>query len=134
MKKAASVSTKRRISHWLTDVSRPMTTRPDILHSVTKLAQRNVDPNKEHEVGAKRILRYLKGTTELKLHNYMVTSTLTGLKIAVIGSPLVGGPSSLQSKKQSVVPLSTTEAEYVALSSAAKEAEPSCKELKTSCA
>ncbi|KAH8266446.1 hypothetical protein KR044_006732, partial [Drosophila immigrans] len=36
-----------------------MTTRPDILDSTAKLAQRNADPHKEHEGAAKRILRYL---------------------------------------------------------------------------
>ncbi|XP_017872869.1 PREDICTED: uncharacterized mitochondrial protein AtMg00810-like [Drosophila arizonae] len=45
-----------------------LTTRPDIIHSVAKLAQRNADPHKEHEVAAKRVLRYLKGTSDLRLH------------------------------------------------------------------
>ncbi|KAH8232706.1 hypothetical protein KR032_003088, partial [Drosophila birchii] len=33
-----------------------ITTRPDILHIVVKLAQRNANPYKEHEVSAKRVL------------------------------------------------------------------------------
>lgn len=45
-----------------------ITTRPDILHSVAKLAQRNVNPHGEHETAAKRILRYLRGTADMKLH------------------------------------------------------------------
>ncbi|KAH8417432.1 hypothetical protein KR222_000649, partial [Zaprionus bogoriensis] len=34
-------------------------TRPDILHSICKLAQMNICPSKEHEWGVKHILRYL---------------------------------------------------------------------------
>lgn len=45
-----------------------LTTRPDILHSVTKLSQRNADPHLEHWTAAKHILRYLKGTKDMKLH------------------------------------------------------------------
>ncbi len=112
-----------------------MTTRPDILHSVTKLAQRNVDPHKEHEVGAKRILRYLKGTTELKLHYQSNGQPIHGYVDADWAGDssdrksfsdwsffAAGAAFAWESKKQSVVALSTTEAEYVALSSAAKEA------------
>lgn len=44
-----------------------LTTRPDILHSVFKLAQRNSDPHVDHFTAAKNILRYLKGTQYLKL-------------------------------------------------------------------
>ncbi|XP_017487777.1 PREDICTED: uncharacterized mitochondrial protein AtMg00810-like [Rhagoletis zephyria] len=45
-----------------------ISTRPDFLHSVSKLAQRNTDPHIEHKTAAKHILRYLKGTAEFKLH------------------------------------------------------------------
>ncbi|XP_017460774.1 PREDICTED: uncharacterized mitochondrial protein AtMg00810-like, partial [Rhagoletis zephyria] len=45
-----------------------ISTRPDIIHSVSKLAQRNTDPHIEHKTAAKHILRYLKGTAEFKLH------------------------------------------------------------------
>ncbi|XP_049318346.1 uncharacterized protein LOC105224069 isoform X1 [Bactrocera dorsalis] len=42
-------------------------TRPDILHSACKLAQRNNDPHTEHLAAAKRILRYLNTTQDKKL-------------------------------------------------------------------
>lgn len=41
-----------------------ITTRPDILHSVSKLAQRNINPHSEHMAAAKRILRCLRGTID----------------------------------------------------------------------
>ncbi|GBP05998.1 Retrovirus-related Pol polyprotein from transposon TNT 1-94 [Eumeta japonica] len=44
-----------------------ITTRPDILHSVSKMAQRNSDPHVEHMMHLKHILRYLNGTKDLKL-------------------------------------------------------------------
>ncbi|XP_044778523.1 secreted RxLR effector protein 161-like [Drosophila simulans] len=112
-----------------------MTTRPDILHSVTKLAQWNIDQHKEHEVGAKRILRYLRGTTELKLHYQNNGQPIHGYVDADWAGDSsdrksFSGCSSFaacpaftwESKKQSVVALSTTEAENVAFSSAANEA------------
>lgn len=42
-------------------------TRPDILHSVSKLSQRNNDPHEEHISAAKRILRYLSATQDKQL-------------------------------------------------------------------
>ncbi|CAD7003740.1 unnamed protein product [Ceratitis capitata] len=112
-----------------------ISTRPDILHSVSKLAQRNTDPHLEHKTAAKRILRYLKGTAELKLH-YKKTNRLVECFVdadwggdasdrkSYSGSAFVaaGAVTSWESKKQSIVALSSTEAEYVALSIAAKEA------------
>ncbi|XP_036322331.1 uncharacterized mitochondrial protein AtMg00810-like [Rhagoletis pomonella] len=43
-------------------------TRPDIMHSVCKLTQRNSDPHIEHEAGIKHILRYLAATKDLRLY------------------------------------------------------------------
>ena len=42
-------------------------TRPDIRHSVSVLSQFNKNPNEEHWGAAKRVLRYLKGTSRLGL-------------------------------------------------------------------
>lgn len=112
-----------------------ITTRPDMMHSVAKLAQRNVIPHKEHEVAAKRILRYLKGTSNLKLHYHATGKPIHGYVDADWANDTsdrksysgyvfinAAGPISWESKKQSLVALSSTEAEYVALSIAAREA------------
>ncbi|KAI8124587.1 Retrovirus-related Pol polyprotein from transposon TNT 1-94 [Lucilia cuprina] len=44
-----------------------ISTRPDILHSICKLAQRNQNPHVEHEKAAKHVLRYLRTTKHLGL-------------------------------------------------------------------
>jgi len=112
-----------------------MTTRPDIVHSVAKLAQRCSDPHKEHEVAAKRVLRYLKGTSGLQLHyaqsgmpvHCYVDADWAGDSIdrkSFSGWAffMAGAAFSWESKKQSIIAFSSTEAEYVALSTSAKEA------------
>ncbi|XP_049317560.1 uncharacterized protein LOC125780129 [Bactrocera dorsalis] len=110
-------------------------TRPDILHSVAKLAQRNHNPHKEHESGIKHILRYLSMTEDYKLVYRRTGKQIEGFADADWGSNsldrksytgyvffLGGSAVSWESKRQSSVALSSTEAEYIALSSAAKEA------------
>ncbi|XP_046809510.1 secreted RxLR effector protein 161-like [Lucilia cuprina] len=112
-----------------------ITTRPDILHSVAKLAQRNSNPHEEHMQAVKRILRYLKGTVNMKLEYTAGETSIEGFVDADWGGDnldrksytgfvfFIGNcPVSWQSKKQSCVALSSTEAEYMALSEAAKEA------------
>lgn len=112
-----------------------ITTRPDIQHSVAKLAQRNSNPHAEHMQAAKRILRYLRGTINLKMvyqadkgkaegfvdadwgGNALDRKSYTGFMFFVGGSLV-----SWESRKQSCVALSSTEAEYMAMSDAAKEA------------
>ena len=42
-----------------------VSTRPDITFSVNNLARFNSNPQKEHWTALKRILRYLKGTTNI---------------------------------------------------------------------
>lgn len=110
-------------------------TRPDISHSICKLPQANKDPRQEHEVGAKHVLRYLAGTKEVKLHYYKCGQQIQGYADADWGSNqvdrksftgfvffLAGAAFSWESKKQHTVALSSTEAEYIALATAAKEA------------
>ena len=111
-----------------------ISTRPDIQHSVSKLAQYNSKPTQRHEVGAKHILRYLAKTIDLKLHYGGDTNPIQGYVDADWGGDtrdrksysgyvfmLGGGAISWESKKQSAVALSTTEAEYYALSTGVKE-------------
>ena len=112
-----------------------ISTRPDILHSVCKLSQRNMDPHTEHEAGVWHILRYLQKTLDCKLHYFKTGKPIECFvdadwgcdasdKKSFTGYTFVaaGGVFSWESKKQNLVALSSTEAEYVAVSTAAKEA------------
>lgn len=109
-------------------------TRPDIAASVSILAQKVSGPTQNDWLELKRVLRYLKGTKNLKLalssqneacHAYADANwaedkrdrkSNTGYIVFVCG-----GAVSWCSKKQSCVALSSTEAEFMALSEAAKE-------------
>ena len=111
-------------------------TRPDIAYAVSSVARFCACPTKEHWTAVKRILRYLKGTSNLGLLYRDNTPTeITGYSDADwagdIGDRkstsgyafLLGGAAiSWKSNKQTCVALSTAEAEYVALSAAAQEA------------
>ncbi|XP_068142548.1 uncharacterized protein [Drosophila tropicalis] len=112
-----------------------LTTRPDIIHSVAKLAQRNSDPHKEHEVAAKRVLRYLRGTSDVRLHysktgvpiHCFVDADWAGdckrsevVHWLVIPYCWSGGVMGIKEVKI-WLPSVAREAEYVALSTAAKE-------------
>lgn len=112
-----------------------ISTRPDITHSVNKLAQFNTNPHIEHLAAAKHILRYLFSTVNTKL-----VFKKTGEKLVAFADAdwagscderksytgftfiLAGASISWESRKQQTVALSSTEAEYMALSTASKEA------------
>ena len=112
-------------------------TRPDISAAVGKLSQFMKGPTNEHWVGVKRILRYIRGTLDFGLKFCAKDSddfTLLGYSdsdwAGCVDSRkstsgqifLLGGCAiSWRSKKQSIVALSSTEAEYVALCEAAQE-------------
>ena len=110
-------------------------TRPDIAFAVGNVARFSANSTKRHWTGVKRILRYLKGTSDLGLHySSSVDEDLVGYsdsdwagdlddRRSVSGYmfKLCGAPISWRSKKQASVALSTAEAEYVALSSATQE-------------
>ena len=122
--------------------------RPDLAFSINKLAQYSANPTQRHWKGIKRILRFMKATVNAKLvlgrrHNgtsgsdgYPDSSNVvegyfdaaymdnTNDRHSTMGYMFfVGGsPVSWMSKKQRVVALSTTEAEYLAGTEATKEA------------
>jgi hypothetical protein len=115
-------------------------TRPDISCPVNKLAAFTANPSMQHYTALKRILRYLAGTKTLGItyrkpkddhdeenlfhgfadaayaNNFDLKSTTGYVFMAT------GGAITWKSKKQSIIALSSTEAEYVALSEAGREA------------
>ena len=110
-------------------------TRPDIAQAVGVVSKFCASPTQGHLTAAKRILRYLKGTTYLGLsYKKCAEGNLTGYSDADWAGDmddrhstsgnvffLAGGAVSWLSKKQATVALSTAEAEYVALSAATQE-------------
>ena len=112
-------------------------TRPDIAAAVGVLSQYMSRPSKDHWIGVKRVLRYLKGTLNygLKFSAHDEDPELIGYSDAdwagdvdtrrsTSGYVFQIGRSTVSwsSRKQATVAKSSTEAEYVALSSATQEA------------
>jgi hypothetical protein len=113
-----------------------VSSRPDIAQAVGAVSKFNSCPTEAHLTAAKRILRYLKGTINIGL-KYEITSddNLVGYSDADFAGDLdsrhsttgtlfvmSNGAVRWSSKGQSFVTLSTTEAEYVALSATTQEA------------
>ncbi|GFH31224.1 reverse transcriptase Ty1/copia-type domain-containing protein [Haematococcus lacustris] len=109
-------------------------TRPDIAFSVGALARHMSAPTKQHWAAACTVLCYLKGTSEQGLLFGGVTG-LQGFTDADYAGDkdtarsttgylftLNGGAISWSSRLQPTVAMSTAEAEYMAASSATKEA------------
>ncbi|XP_057545831.1 secreted RxLR effector protein 161-like [Amaranthus tricolor] len=110
-------------------------TRPDIAHAVSLMSRFMARPGREYWQGVKRIFRYLRGTSDISLvygngKECLVTgysdsdyATDVDTRRSVIGYVFTLGGSvvSWKSTLQSSVKLSTTEAEFMALTSAAKE-------------
>ena len=113
-------------------------TRPDIIYAVATLGRYASNPNSEHILAIKKIFRYLKGTLNYGIKylknsensEYLVgfsDSDFAGEKTEYKSTSdyifyLVNGPISYQSKLQSITVQSSTEAEYIALCNATKEA------------
>lgn len=111
-------------------------TRPDISFAVNCLSRYNKEPKSEHWAAVKRVLRYLQGTKHYRLtYTKNGESEIMGYCDADWASDirdrrsctgyifmLQGGAVSWCSRKQQTVALSTAEAEYMAMSSAAQEA------------
>jgi len=109
-------------------------TCPDITYAVQTVSCFSTNPGIEHWEAVKRIFRYLKGTKDLWLSYGEQQRELLGYadadgsmaedRRAVSGYAFLihGGAISWSAKRQEIVSLSTTESEYVAATSAAKEA------------
>lgn len=111
-----------------------VSTRPDIAHAVSALSQYTTNPGKEHWQAAKRVLRYLRGTENHGLIFKQLSCPLEGYvdsdwggniddRLSYTGFvfKLANGAVTWESRKQRSVALSSTEAEYMALTEAAKE-------------
>ena len=111
-------------------------TRPDVAYAVSNVAKFCVNPSRQHWIAVKRIMRYLKGMLSLGLlykkdgsNEYVGYSdddwagdtddckSTSGYMFQISGAVI-----RRRSKKQTCVALSTAEAEYMALESAAQEA------------
>ncbi|KZV43791.1 hypothetical protein F511_41481 [Dorcoceras hygrometricum] len=113
-------------------------TRPDLAHAVSVVSRFMANPGKCHWQALKWMMRYLKGTQNLGLvyggnqtggeavlgyvdSDYAgsidTRRSLTGYVFTVYGTAV-----SWKANLQSVVALSTTEAEYIAVTEAVKEA------------
>lgn len=111
--------------------------RPDLCYPVSYLGRFQQSPTDNHWQALKRVVRYLKGTATLGLHykrnedsrplvGYVDADwasdaedrkSVTGFLFKVYGSTV-----SWASRKQPTVSISSSEAEYVALSAAVSEA------------
>lgn len=109
--------------------------RPDIMHVVSVFSQYNNCYEEKHWQAAKRVLRYLKGTLNCHLTYKKTGKMLKGYVDSDWGGCIAdrrsytgfcfifgGAAISWESRKQRTVALSTIEAEYMAMSEAAKEA------------
>ncbi|KAL3691662.1 hypothetical protein R1sor_005313 [Riccia sorocarpa] len=110
--------------------------RPDIAYAVGIVSHYMSNPQRPHQEAVKRILRYLQGTADYGiLFKRKSNRVFTGYADADWGGDIdsrrstsgylfqLGGcPITWASKKQPTVSLSSTEAEYRALTEAAKEA------------
>ncbi|KAI9043642.1 uncharacterized protein KD926_002992 [Aspergillus affinis] len=112
-------------------------TRPDVTFTVNQLSQYLAEPGKVHLAAAKHVFRYLKGSIDYGLvygtkgsqkrgliaysdsayANSKENKSTTGFIFMIDDSPICWN-----SRKQSVTAQSSTEAEYIAASEAAKQA------------
>jgi len=109
-------------------------TRPDIMCAVGQLSQFLNNPSSKHMSAAKRVLRYLQGTSMLGITYHPPPLRLQGYSDADWAGDmdtrrsttgyivmLNNGAIAWKSRRQPTVALSTMEAEYMALTNATKE-------------
>lgn len=111
-------------------------TRPDLMYAVSLISRYMSQPTKLHLNAAKRVLRYVKGTTSFGLlYQKGASSMLTAHSDSDYAGCLEdrkstsgyafmisSGAVAWSSRKQPIVTLSTTEAEYVAAAACACQA------------
>lgn len=109
-------------------------TRPDISYAVSQLSKFSQNPGRKHWNALCKVYAYLNTTKHLKLTYGLDSPSHYGFtdsdgmsnedRHAVSGYVFTidGGAVSWSSKRQEIVTLSTTEAEYVAATHAGKEA------------
>jgi hypothetical protein len=110
-------------------------THPDIAHAVGTISRFTAAPKEEHVKALKQLLKYIAGTTGLGFMYGKKKEALEGYSDADYAGDvdkrrstsgyvfkLHGGAISWRSKLQATVAASTSEAEYIAASTAAKEA------------
>ncbi len=110
--------------------------RPDIAYMISRLSSYTGNLTMQHVSALKHVLRYLSGTKSYSItygdvlghpnyfHGYVDASfgNANGCKLTTgYVFKMAGGAITWYSKKQSVTALSSTEAEYIALSEAAQE-------------
>ncbi|KID93530.1 reverse transcriptase, partial [Metarhizium majus ARSEF 297] len=118
-----------------------ISTRPDIAFAVSRLARHNLNPSDAHHRAADRVVQYLYSTRSFALrlgtnnqHRNRPVETFIGSSDASFADNtedrkssqgyvlrLYGGPIAWKASKQTTVTTSSTEAELVAASEAAKE-------------
>lgn len=109
-------------------------TRPDIAFATNDLSRFNDKHSEPHWKALKRVLRYLRGTIDMKLRYERQESDMIAYSDADWGSDadkrrsctgyvikMCNGAISWCSQRQSIVALSTTESEYIALSTTVRE-------------
>ena len=116
-------------------------THPNIAHAVTALSQFLENPRRAHWQAVQRVLKYLKGTADFGLTYGLADGigmpvgkpvgytnadfALQEHRHSVLGYTFLmhGGAISWSLKMQAIITLSSTEAEYIASTHAAKEAK-----------
>lgn len=113
-----------------------ISTRPDVAFAVSRLARHNHNPSLDHQLAIDRVIEYLYSTRSCAIRlggNQHINIFLCASDASFADNPdrrstqghimqLYGGTIAWRSSKQATVTTSTTEAELLAISAAAREA------------